>query len=641
MSTISLCVIAGNEEIHIKRFLDAFKPAFDQLCIVRAVGRTPHDRTLSLAKDWCEKNGKMIKLGEYFNVQLRYCHPDAAEVIDGDPCTWPHVDDFAAARNQSWGLATCKFQFWADLDDIIDEQSAKVIRDCANRPGIDQFYFDYSIPTSGEQNFRERMFRTGTSHWSQPVHENCHIEPELALTPGKAVSVHEKGVVYVHQPLAEKEKIRDPLRNMRIMKFHLRYIHGFAYAIHQEHFYQWGAHRRESDMEQSFRWAKIAQQCDTLSPLQMQMHLNLAEMRRNMKDYDTAIDYAWHALRVNPGRREPWGVLGELELEAGQTTRATIATNLMQVIRPVAESGIPVSDRFTGSSGLTLRTRTLRAAGNDSGARELEDGVFQRAGARISLLHATRGRPELARITRERFFKTAFHQIAIEHCFAIDADDAEGLEALKHYRHIVIDNPAGCVKAWNALAAQAQGALLVQLSDDWIPSLHWDERIWQEAEQAAKKIAGDGASCRDVPLVLAVSDNHRTDPLLCMAILTQARYRQQRDMIRVRNEDSKAQPPRLAGVIEDGVELVKGDPYLFSPEYFGVFSDNEFSARAYRDGVVVDCRHIAFDHQHPVFFGKPASEWDATYQRQNAVERYAEGQAIFARRNPWAMEGAT
>jgi GT2 family glycosyltransferase len=72
---------------------------------------------------------------------------------------------------------------------------------------------------------------------------------------------------------------------------------------------------------------------------------------------------------------------------------------------------------------------------------------------------------------------------------------------------------------------------------------------------------------------------------------------------------------------------------LFSAEYFGVYSDNEYSLRAFKDGVVRDSRHIHFKHQHPIFQGKPREEWDETHKRQNEQRRYDEGKAIFERRN--------
>ena len=78
-----------------------------------------------------------------------------------------------------------------------------------------------------------------------------------------------------------------------------------------------------------------------------------------------------------------------------------------------------------------------------------------------------------------------------------------------------------------------------------------------------------------------------------------------------------------------------GEPYLFAPEYNSMFSDNEFSLRAFRDGIVVDLRkEIAFLHDHPIFKNIPPAEWDEIYKRQNAPENYKQGYEVFAKRNP-------
>jgi hypothetical protein len=115
--------------------------------------------------------------------------------------------------------------------------------------------------------------------------------------------------------------------------------------------------------------------------------------------------------------------------------------------------------------------------------------------------------------------------------------------------------------------------------------MHWDKLIL------------DTISDTFAPAVLAVSDGHRKDDLLCMAILTRARYNQQ--------------------------------GHLFHPEFFSMFSDNWFSHCAFRDGVVIDARdRITFEHVHPAF-GK--AEMDETYARSNAAEHYQKGSEIFQR----------
>ena len=71
---------------------------------------------------------------------------------------------------------------------------------------------------------------------------------------------------------------------------------------------------------------------------------------------------------------------------------------------------------------------------------------------------------------------------------------------------------------------------------------------------------------------------------------------------------------------------------MFHAGYASVFSDNEFSHRAFKDGVVIDKRsELVFDHHHPAF-GK--GKMDATYQHTNAADRYKAGEALFKARNP-------
>jgi hypothetical protein len=154
---------------------------------------------------------------------------------------------------------------------------------------------------------------------------------------------------------------------------------------------------------------------------------------------------------------------------------------------------------------------------------------------------------------------------------------------MRRVRHVEIKKDGTCIKAWNAAAKHSRGAILVQLSDDWIPTPHWDESIL-------------GLLDINQSQVLAISDGNRKDQLLCMAILTRRRYEEQ--------------------------------GYLFHPDFESVFSDDWFTFAAYKDGVVVDGKHIVFTHDHPFYTG---NEVDETYQRNNRPERYQRGEATFLR----------
>lgn len=656
-NAISLCIIMGNEEATITRFLDSFKDAFDELCIVRAIGNAPHDKTLSLAKQWCAKAGKSFKAGVYENGRGALAEQSAfanrhSEIRDDSPATWPHVDDFAAARNVSWSMATCPWQLWADVDDLLVPEAKKILKDgservlagaelirlCAASANYDRFFFTYDLRHQQESNVRERLFRTGTAAWTQPLHETCREHRELRTCV-------EPAVIYEHAPTSEKQ--RDPMRNRRIMEYYLRHVHAFPYELAREYFYEWQGlgeklkgdgkgegERRKAERElaeareKATRWAEIAYQTDLPQPQRYDLLLKQAAITGE-RDVDHAIDLCWSAIRIDPMNRAAWFDLAEYELRAKRAGRAAVATQLMQVMPKKSADGFPQSGRAHGWEGLHLRLRALRAAGKVAAARKAEEEVFATHGRRISLLHATRGRPEQALITRSLWFRGALVPLGVEHIFAIDADDAESLEALKDYRHVVVTEPNGCVKAWNAAAVESSGHVLVQLSDDWVPCHDWDQLVWEALEKAAVTrdattprfdVNREWVPVRDTPLVLAIHDGHRTDALLCMAICTRARYEQQREYPRSDHVDFTF--PEA---------MFRNAACLFSPEYFGVFSDNEFTVRAYDDGVVVQAQHIVFQHRHPVFGG---AKMDATYARQNAPERYAEGLAIFNRRNP-------
>ena len=123
------------------------------------------------------------------------------------------------------------------------------------------------------------------------------------------------------------------------------------------------------------------------------------------------------------------------------------------------------------------------------------------------------------------------------------------------------------------------------MSDDFVAPPGWDRLILEEIPNTSHEA------------VVRVSDGIRNDALMCMAILTRKRYE------------------RFG--------------YVFHPSYQSMYSDNEFTEVAYRDGVVIDATHIVFEHRHPLA-GK--AQWDKTYLESNSQERYASGRANFEQR---------
>lgn len=212
---------------------------------------------------------------------------------------------------------------------------------------------------------------------------------------------------------------------------------------------------------------------------------------------------------------------------------------------------------------------------------------------KISLLHATRTRVGRAVGCKKLWLEAAEKPERVEHLFAIDPDDAESAAGLVGHTVVTVkEEGKGCVGAWNLAAEHSTGDILVQLSDDWLPLPGWDTLFEQRLAPVKR------------PKVLRISDGHRQDDLLCMAIITRAR------------------------MVQEG--------WFLPPAYTGIYSDDEFSFRAFEDGVVVDARDLVFVHEHPNY--DSAIEMDETYRRQNDDSRYAEARQIFKDRNPAAKK---
>ena len=547
---LSLCVIAGNVENQIERFLKAFMPVADEVIVVRATGwQVESDKTLSIAK----KRG--CRAGEYWN------NPENK---------WPHVDDFAAARNMACDMATGDWLMWADTDDIITPDSVVQIRrlleDIADKD-VQGVLMRYVVPEDGVINWRERIWRRGSARWQNPIHECLHFNED-------AKSMRFEGAEIIHA--SEKRSAARDERNLRILES----IPEETRTVSQKfHVFQ-SLIALDRNAEAIPKAVEFVQLPDVGKNERYEAFFQLARLA---EDSDTKKQMLTQALVTDPTRREAYGELGLATIPA-DAPAALGWTTAMGALRIPQEAPWNLRRAYYGKLGVSLQAMALRANARTEEADALETNHFIRAGAKISLLHATRGRPSKAWKTRMEWLRLASNPDAVEHIFAIDSNDAESL-MLCIARCVVVSGNGGPVDAWNEAARHAKGEILVQLSDDFEPFQGWDIAIIDAIGDTSK------------PAVLAVSDGHRTDSLLCMAILTRARYQAQ--------------------------------GHLFHPEFFSMFSDNWFTECAHLDDVVIDARdRITFEHLHPAF-GK--AEMDATYARSNDTQNYARGAKTFER----------
>ncbi len=204
----------------------------------------------------------------------------------------------------------------------------------------------------------------------------------------------------------------------------------------------------------------------------------------------------------------------------------------------------------------------------------------------ISVLHATRGRPEQAIKIREMFIKRA--GAPIEYIFGLDSDDAQSIAALSKYPHVIVKGGHGIVQAINAAAEKATGRILVMAADDCHPPENW-----------AIDVRAAFADQLHEPVVLATSDGYSDQMLIPHPIMTRAFYQAQ--------------------------------GYFYCPEYPHLFCDTELTVRAAEAGQIIDARHLVFKHEHPMFTGAPP---DKMALERNSKEAWEVGKAIFKKRNP-------
>ena len=207
---------------------------------------------------------------------------------------------------------------------------------------------------------------------------------------------------------------------------------------------------------------------------------------------------------------------------------------------------------------------------------------------KISLLHATRGTPDRANATRQAWLQRASDRTMLEHIWATQASDnsSKSLDCDSCVK-ITEDPPAwasSSVANWNAAAAIATGDLLVVIADDLTPPLGWDETL---REFLGKPNTASAEFCVYVP------DQLSNDGLLRHPIMSRALYQRR--------------------------------GYVFDPDYFGVFCDNDLTTWCQVNRVpiyAIDPERLQFFHDHDMAGNS------VTWQ-QNRAEAYDWGRATY------------
>jgi glycosyltransferase involved in cell wall biosynthesis len=551
--TLSLYAIVSREcaSKYIARALESFKALKpDEIVLCSAMGKHTDDG-LPILEEIAKKYGAKVVV-----------YKNKAGNED-----WDHLDSFADARNCALNACTSDFAMWFDADDLLVDGAEKVLFEMGSKVNDhDCIFFGYSVPLAGLCPVRERITRKNKFYWRYPVHEQLKPINDSA----KAMGTHH-GLI-VHAPIDHKKS--SVVRNHRILDESLRENWLFRFYKAEEHFLS-------GQYQEAIQHAKCALADDKLDIiLRVQCHTIIG---RSLSDPVAKREELFKAYALQPQRIEALYYIAEDYYNRKHYTEA------LALARSCCSIPLPSYSYWTTKESIykweapDLYQRCARALGMTDLVNFLQEDKQNNFGEiDITLCHAT-ARPNGFQGARWAWLSMAKHPNKIQHLLGVDvdADEYAGNEKV-----IVPDGK--CVGAWNACAKQAKGKYIIQLSDDFIPPVGWDEEIRKRLPDPTK------------PAVLAVSDGYRTDDLLCIAICT-----------------------------KPTIDYLGGN--LFAPEYAecsGIFSDNEYTART--KDIQVQAKDLVFKHQNP-FFTK--GEQDEVFVRHNAQSNYDLGKKIFEQRN--------
>lgn len=194
--TISVCMIVKNEEHVLARCLDSLKGLYEELIIVDT-GST--DSTKKIASGYTDR------------------------IYD---FTW--INDFSAARNFAFSLATCDYIYSADADEVLDEENRRIFKQIKDNllPEIEIVQMKYRNQLSCgtvynfDEEYRPKLFkRLRTFTWIEPVHETVRLDPvvfdsDIAIDHRPENNHSGRDFKVFESRLAKGEKLSDRLLEM-------------------------------------------------------------------------------------------------------------------------------------------------------------------------------------------------------------------------------------------------------------------------------------------------------------------------------------------------------------------------------------------------------------------------------------------
>ena len=443
---VSLALIAGPAEGEIlRRLIESARGLWDEVCVVAATGSQPYDDLEAAVQ---ETAGAAGKFAVYKNAP--------------ENSGWPHIDNFAAARNQAFAMATGKYVVWADCDDLLlGNQAAAhrcVIEDREKESkGWEVLVTRYDVQNSSmRDNRRERIFRrrpdgTLPAHWERAIHER--VRPEADAPVGMA-----DGLCITHAPKTNKTGSGE--RNKRILAAATEGAGMNWYYIAMEDFLR-------GNYQAAIGPCLLALEHPDVGPAERYQLLCMAGVMCAAPAKKRK--YFGQAICLHPTRKEAHGHLAATLMDEGNLHEAS---RLLQVVESLPRpAGViwNLDAKWYGHMPKMLLSHCLRAAGQKEDADRCEREAFRSAWGQITVIYTGEVGP-CAR-AHKLFMDTSDNPAGIQHLFICPPTDDPGAKRLR----IV-------ASAQEAIQASLGHILLAVKAeaDTAIPPLMWDRALLEQ-----------------------------------------------------------------------------------------------------------------------------------------------------------------
>ena len=434
--TVSIALIAGpGEGAILRRLIESSRGLWDQVVVVPAVGANSAHDVRQCAQ---EAAGEALVCEEYQNSPE---HKD-----------WPHIDNFAAARNKAFSLATGKYVIWADCDDIFEPGQAEAHRQAimdreAGKTEWDILVTIYDVQNSGmRNNKRERIFRRMDdgrlpAHWERQIHERVTPVKDTKI----GVAEHLK---ILHAPNGPKISSAD--RNKRIIASRINGIGMEWYYLAQEHFLK-------NEYQQAIGPCLLALEHSDLGPAERyQLHTQASMM---LLERAKRLEHIGKAITLCPLRREAYGLLAADRMDHDDFTTAFHILKTVDSMPNTADWN--QENRWYKHLPRHLMAQCLRANKQNAEADALIKQGFRAAWGKITVIHI--GDPEQCMRSVAVYTDTADNPNAIQHMLVTQRGNKQA------DRHCIVQS------ADEAISAAAGDILLtVTAKEGQMPGLRWD-----------------------------------------------------------------------------------------------------------------------------------------------------------------------